>query len=332
MEYDYYEVLGVHPTADKETIQKAYRKRALECHPDRGGTHEEMVRVGLAWEVLSNPESRRQYDEARADPGNRAAQEAAAAPSRQARAKADQYPRRWPDFEAWLNTFARNSERYRAVAQEAGAMLIRLGKRVLEEGREISIATLTQTLRLVRYGNTLWRKQTLSQGRDLGDGSSAPSKPADSANSSGFHVPVYTIFLILFGSLWELKLVGCLPEGFRIPHFDANPESRIAKEIEMATPIQVSAKALVQEYHANEIRANQKYYDKVLEITGTATQIRDGGKGFWAGAPCATVDGVECVFKATNQLEPVSTGQQLTIRGKCKGRNRLEYCTLRAKN
>jgi len=33
---DYYSVLGVQHDADLETIKKAYRKRALEAHPDKG--------------------------------------------------------------------------------------------------------------------------------------------------------------------------------------------------------------------------------------------------------------------------------------------------------
>lgn len=49
---DPYKILGVSPNATKEEIQKAYRKRAAECHPDKGGSNEEMTKVNAAWEAI----------------------------------------------------------------------------------------------------------------------------------------------------------------------------------------------------------------------------------------------------------------------------------------
>jgi hypothetical protein len=98
-----YRVLGVEATSDLETIKRAFRQKAKVCHPDRGGSHEQMVAVLEAWEVLSDPEKRRRYDEARTLANDRVAQEAAAADTRQARQRAEQYPRRWAEMEAWLN-------------------------------------------------------------------------------------------------------------------------------------------------------------------------------------------------------------------------------------
>ncbi|MGV1079120.1 MAG: J domain-containing protein [Candidatus Nanopelagicales bacterium] len=48
-------------TDDQQEIKRAYRKKALLHHSDRGGRHEDMVRVNLAYEVLSDPENRRRY-------------------------------------------------------------------------------------------------------------------------------------------------------------------------------------------------------------------------------------------------------------------------------
>jgi DnaJ-class molecular chaperone len=50
-----YEVLGVRPDATTEEIKQAFRRKALECHPDvganRGGSHKEFHRVTEAYEV-----------------------------------------------------------------------------------------------------------------------------------------------------------------------------------------------------------------------------------------------------------------------------------------
>ncbi|KAL9091444.1 MAG: hypothetical protein Q9165_004830 [Trypethelium subeluteriae] len=63
----YYELLGVTKQASEDDIKKAYRKRALEYHPDRNyGKEEEATRlfaaVQAAYEVLSDPQERAWYD------------------------------------------------------------------------------------------------------------------------------------------------------------------------------------------------------------------------------------------------------------------------------
>jgi molecular chaperone DnaJ len=64
---DYYEVLGVTREASPEEIKKAYRRKAKEFHPDknpreRKKAEEEFKRVAEAYEVLSDPDKRAQYD------------------------------------------------------------------------------------------------------------------------------------------------------------------------------------------------------------------------------------------------------------------------------
>jgi molecular chaperone DnaJ len=63
---DYYEILGVAKTATAEEIKKAYRKVALQFHPDRNPGDKEaedkFKEAAEAYEVLSNPEKRAQYD------------------------------------------------------------------------------------------------------------------------------------------------------------------------------------------------------------------------------------------------------------------------------
>jgi hypothetical protein len=102
MNADYYFELGIPFNADLEAIRKAYRQKAFAAHPDHGGSHEAMLQINEAYEILSNPVSRRHYDEARANQYNQAAQQQAQADTSQARHHAEQYPRQWTDFESWL--------------------------------------------------------------------------------------------------------------------------------------------------------------------------------------------------------------------------------------
>lgn len=64
---DYYEVLGVPRDADAEAIKKAYRKLALQYHPDRNPgdktAEEKFKELAEAYEVLSDPQKRAAYDE-----------------------------------------------------------------------------------------------------------------------------------------------------------------------------------------------------------------------------------------------------------------------------
>ncbi len=100
---NYYEVLGIQANADLATIKRAFRKRALESHPDRGGSHAAMLVVNEAYAILANAEMRRNYDEARANRFNQRAQQMASADASQARAKAKEYPRDGQKFESWLD-------------------------------------------------------------------------------------------------------------------------------------------------------------------------------------------------------------------------------------
>ena len=66
---DYYQMLGVPADASSEEIKKAYRKLALETHPDRNPNdaraEERFKRISEAYGVLIDPHKRAQYDQYR---------------------------------------------------------------------------------------------------------------------------------------------------------------------------------------------------------------------------------------------------------------------------
>jgi molecular chaperone DnaJ len=67
MKEDYYDILGISKNASSAEIKKAYRKKALEYHPDKNpgdAKAEEMFKKAAeAYEVLSNPDKKARYDQ-----------------------------------------------------------------------------------------------------------------------------------------------------------------------------------------------------------------------------------------------------------------------------
>ncbi len=67
MKQDYYEILGLNKSASAAEIKKAYRKKAIEYHPDKNpgdSKAEEMFKKAAeAYEVLSDPDKRARYDQ-----------------------------------------------------------------------------------------------------------------------------------------------------------------------------------------------------------------------------------------------------------------------------
>lgn len=74
---DYYEILNVAPNADDDAIRRSFRRLAFEWHPDRrpgdANAAAHMRLLNEAYETISNPLTRRDYDLTRAGPSAKGA-------------------------------------------------------------------------------------------------------------------------------------------------------------------------------------------------------------------------------------------------------------------
>ena len=59
---NYYDILGVQKNASEDEIRNAYRKLARKNHPDKGGDKDTFQKIQEAYETLSNPEKKSNYD------------------------------------------------------------------------------------------------------------------------------------------------------------------------------------------------------------------------------------------------------------------------------
>ena len=65
---DHYKILGIASNASSREISSAYRKLALQYHPDRNKTphaNDMMLRINTSYSILSDPNKRREYDSSR---------------------------------------------------------------------------------------------------------------------------------------------------------------------------------------------------------------------------------------------------------------------------
>jgi molecular chaperone DnaJ len=65
---DFYQILGVSENASQDEIKKAYRKLAVEHHPDKGGDENKFKKISEAYDTIGDENKRSQYDNQRRNP------------------------------------------------------------------------------------------------------------------------------------------------------------------------------------------------------------------------------------------------------------------------
>lgn len=114
---NYYSVLGVAKNADLDTIKRAYRAKAISCHPDNGGDSKEMKAVNEAWFVLRDPSARREFDSLLDGLGN-GTQQCTENARREAQAQTATYPKSSKDLDHWINNVFNDFQSARYSSKE----------------------------------------------------------------------------------------------------------------------------------------------------------------------------------------------------------------------
>ena len=60
---DYYELLGVSKSASEKDLKSAFKKKAMQYHPDKGGDPDKFKQINEAYQVLSDTQKRQMYDQ-----------------------------------------------------------------------------------------------------------------------------------------------------------------------------------------------------------------------------------------------------------------------------
>lgn len=97
--------------------------------------------------------------------------------------------------------------------------------------------------------------------------------------------------------------------------------NRPVKGIENEKPeVTVEAAALLAEFESDEANANKKYFDKIVEVTGTVSKISevDGKKSVYLNAG-SDLSFIICELENVADAAKTTVGQQTSIKGKCTG-------------
>ena len=162
------------------------------------------------------------------------------------------------------------------------------------------------------------------------------SEIAKSANTCPYcgakqHQVVYTVCMLIF-------LAAIFGITYTIYDAINNPSEPTEQQL-TEPPIEISAVDLWDEYCKNEVSADDAYKGKYLKLTGT---IEDISADMLTDDPCIVLSsgdslglyGIQCFFtdeESRDAIGQLEDGQEITIIGKCTGRNivvQLTTCKL----
>ncbi len=109
---------------------------------------------------------------------------------------------------------------------------------------------------------------------------------------------------------------------FAIASVDEEPESTPAEMRAATAELSVTANKIAKDFDENEVAANLKYENKIIEVTGSVGQIsKDFGDYNLMLDTSQLLTGVVCRFNGNvaEQLAVLKTGQNITIKGRCDG-------------
>ncbi len=122
-------------------------------------------------------------------------------------------------------------------------------------------------------------------------------------------------YLKIIVGLVVIGIIAAIAVGLYV--FRKAPESVANKKADII----VSCKQLVSEYETDEQAANQKYLDKVLEVTGIVADISNDSSGINITLrDNESIQGVVCRIVEKNDFsDNISVGDSITVKGICTG-------------
>lgn len=101
-------------------------------------------------------------------------------------------------------------------------------------------------------------------------------------------------------------------------HLYVKPHQSAAGE---TADFKIDADSLYRQYQSNEHAADQKYLGKVIEVSGTLTEIQHNGKSeVWILSQQQGGGGINCqLFAGTAESPEPKSGDLVTIKGRCTG-------------
>jgi hypothetical protein len=167
---------------------------------------------------------------------------------------------------------------------------------------------------------------------------------AQMGKKSGIGFPIAGSLVCLVGLMVSLAWIGLMVVGVQNARIKLEEEAKElrrkeeqeAKDIREGQAVVVTAVDLFRQYKANELAGDNKYKDRVVELSGIVVRVNPGNGGPTVELKTDDEDeNIDCEFpeKGAEDAAKLVSGKPATIRGKCKGRDlgtiTLEKCIVK---